>query len=204
MPETTLSAELQANYRREVQRVNKQLGRLEEAYKGREDKLMETAYFSIMRDIKKEFGEDRNRFRYKMPANMNKYRKRMNIIRRFYDKPTSTLSGAKRVYEGRAETLSGKLGVNVTADDLKAFFDSGLWAALRGKYDSGKAVKYWATVEHQRDRMIQQLREGKKVTFRGRYAKDVNSLGLNEMLRSYLSDMGIDAEVRSESEVDAE
>lgn len=203
MPKTTLSPEMQENYRREVQRVNKQLYRLEKAYADKPEKLMETAYGSIMRDIKAEFG-DQKRFGKSMPANMNEYRKRMNIIQRFYDKPTSTLSGTRRVYENRAETLSGKLGVNVTADDLKAFFDNGLWASLRGKYDSAKSVKYWATIERQRDRAIKQLREGKKVTFRGRYAKDVNSIGLDEMLRSYLTDIGIDAEVRSESEVDAE
>lgn len=188
MPKTTLSAELQANYRREVKRVNTQLGRLEAAYKGREDKLMETAYFSIMRDIKKEFGEDRNRFRYKMPANMNQYRKRMNIIQRFYDKPTSTLTGTRNVYEKRAETLSGKLGTQVTADDLKSFFDSGLWKSLYDHFGSAKAMKYWSTIEKQKERAIQQLNAGQKVTFRGRYAGDINKLGIDSMLRDYLSE----------------
>lgn len=187
MPKTTLSAEMQKNYIRAVQRVNKQLYRLEKAYVDNPEKLMETAYSSIQRDIKAEFG-DQKRFGRGMPANVNEYRKRMNIIQRFYDKPTSTLSGMKRVYEGRAKTLSAKLGVTVTADDLKAFFDSGLWKSLYDHFGSAKALKYWSTVEKQKERVIQQLNSGQKVTFRGRYAGDINKLGIDSMLRDYLSE----------------
>lgn len=188
---TTLSDELQAQYKREVARVNKQLYRLEKAYAGNPDKLMETAYGTIMRDIKAEFGEQK-RFGKAMPENLKQFRKRMNIISRFYDKPSATLNGMRRVYSERAATLSKKIGKTFTAEDLKDFFDSGIFSALmdRLNFGSGKAMKYWKTIEVQRERVIKQLEEGKKVTFRGRLAKDLNqageAIGLDNMLREYL------------------
>ena len=87
---TTLSQELQDAYKREVQRVNKQLYRLEKAYAGDPERLMETAYGTLMRDIKAEFG-DQKRFGKGMPANIKEMRKRLNMIRRFYEKPSDAL-----------------------------------------------------------------------------------------------------------------
>ena len=193
---TTLSDELQAQYKREVARVNKQLYRLEKAYAGNPDKLMETAYGTIQRDIKAEFGEQK-RFGKAMPENLKQFRKRMNIISRFYDKPSATLSGMKNVYGKRAATLSKKLGKHFTADDLKNFFDTGIFKALTDRFGSAKAMKYWKTIEVQRDRVAKHLEEGKKVSFRGRLAKEINlfvnqeakemyGVEFDAMLRDYL------------------
>lgn len=186
---TTLSQELQDAYKREVQRVNKQLYRLEKAYAGDPERLMETAYGTLMRDIKAEFG-DQKRFGKGMPANIKEMRKRLNMIRRFYEKPSATLSGMKNVYGKRAATLSKKIGKTFTADDLKNFFDTGIFKALKDRFGSAKAMKYWKTIEVQKDRIAKQLEEGKKVTFRGRLAKDLNeygeAIGLDDMLREYL------------------
>lgn len=185
MAKTTLSKEMQSEYRRAVQRVNKQLYRLEKAYAGKPDQLQATAYSGIMRDIKKEFG-DQKRFGKGMPKNMNEFRKRMNIINRFYEKPSATLSGMKNVYSKRAATLSKKLNTKLTTEDLKNFFDSGLWKALSDRFGSGKAMRYWKTIEKQKQRVVDQLNAGKKVTFRGALAKDINQMGLDSMLRDYL------------------
>lgn len=182
---TTLSPELQAMYKREVARVNKQLYRLEKALAGKPERLAESAYGTLMKEIKKEFGEQR-RFGKGIPANVNIYHKRMNMIRRFYEKPSATLSGWRGVHQKRAETYTKKLGMNLTADDLKDFFESGLWKELLDRFGSAKAIKYWKTVEKQKDRIVQQLNEGKKVTFRGRLAKDINEMGVDDLLREYL------------------
>ena len=182
---TTLSPELQSMYKREVARVNKQLYRLEKALADKPERLAESAYGTLMKEIKKQFGEQK-RFGKEMPADINVFRKRMNIIKRFYEKPSATLSGWRGVHQRRAETYTHKLGINVTADDLKDFFESGLWKALLDRFGSAKAIKYWKTVEKQKDRVVQQLNEGKKVTFRGRLAKDINEMGVDSLLREYL------------------
>lgn len=188
---TTLSKARQEEYRLAVQRVNKQMRRLEKHYGMQEgSKLYSTAYVGIQKYIKKHFGEQKT-FSKEMPADMNIFRSRINAIRRFYEKPSSTLSGMHTVYEKHAVTLSrifsdSEKTVKITADDLKDFFDNGLWKAVEDKYGSGKTMRYWRTIERQKGRIIEQLNQGKKVTLRGKYAKDVNSLGLDSMLREYL------------------
>lgn len=185
---TTLSPAQQEEYRLAVQRINKQLRRMEKHY-GMEEgsKLYSTAYASAMRDIKSEWG-DQKRFGKAMPKNMNEFRKRMNMIRNFYDKPSATLSGIKTIYKKHAETMTQKFGVTITSGDLQSFFDSGVGKELFRAYGSGKAMRYWKTIVRQKDWIIKKLNEGKKVTVRGRYAKDVEALGLDDMLREYLKD----------------
>lgn len=193
---TTLTEEQQALYRREVERVNKQLYRLRIAYKDRPDKLMETAYAKMMRDIKSEFGEQKT-FGRSIPENLNVFRSRLNMIRDFYSKPSATLSGLRNVYEKRAATLSEMIGQKFSADDLKNFFDTGIYKALEDRFGSAKAMKYWKTIEKQKGRIAEQLREGKKISFRGRIAKDLNvyihqeaqsefGVEFDELLRGYI------------------
>lgn len=186
---TTLSDELQAQYKREVARVNKQLYRLEKHYADRPEFLAQSAYGTLMKDIKREFGEQR-RFGKAMPANMAQLRKRLNMIRRFYEKPSATVAGMKKVYAKRAATFSKKFGVTITADEMKDFFENGLWQALTKEYGSAKSVKFWKTIEVQRERIMKQFEEGKKITFQGRIAADINAFveetNFDELLREYL------------------
>ena len=189
--ETKLSPELQETYRREVARVNKQLYRLEKHYAGTGENIMATAYAGLMRDIKAFFGEQK-RFSKSMPATVREYQKRMNAIRRFYEKPTSTITGKKNVFERRAEGLSKATGTKIDPDQLAAMFETGLFRQLiKETFGYVTALKAIARIQKQGERIVKDLQEGKKIVFRGRGAKELNAQlqadpEMTNMLERYL------------------
>lgn len=172
---TTLSADQQAAYKREVARVNKQLYRLEKHYEKTGENIMATAYAGLMRDIKSFFG-DQKRFGKAMPATVREYQKRMNAIRRFYDKPTATITGKKTVFQRRAEGLSRATGSKIDADQLAALFETGLFRQLIqetfGYVSAKKAIGF---IQRQGERIAKDLQQGKKITFRGAGAAILNT-----------------------------
>ena len=188
---TTLSPELQATYKREVARVNKQLYRLEKHYAKTGENIMATAYSGILRDIKSFFGEQK-RFGKGMPATMREYQKRMNAIRRFYDKPTSTITGKKTVFERRAEGLSRATGSKIDPEQLAALFESGLFRQLiKETFGYVTAKKAIGFIQRQGPRIVKDLQQGKKMVFLGRGAATLNNALLEDpemtnMLERYL------------------
>ena len=158
---TTLSDEQQSEYRKAVQRVNKQLYRLEKHYAQTGENLMATAYSGIMRDIKSFFGEQK-RFSKSMPKTVREFQKYMNAINRFYSKPSATLSGMANVYGKRAKTWSKRMGANITADQMKNVFESGLYKELSDAFGSKTALKKLGFIQRQRERIMKQMEEGKK------------------------------------------
>ena len=172
----TLSPEQQEAYRKAVQRVNKQLYRLEKHYAETGENIYATAYGSMMRDIKSFFGDEKKRFSKKMPASVRKYQKFMNAINRFYAKPSATISGMANVYSKRAKTWSKLMGANITADQMRNVFESGLYKELSDAFGSKTALKKLGFIQRQRDRILKQLEEGKKISFLGTGAKELNAI----------------------------
>lgn len=190
---TALSPEQQADYRREVSRVNKQLYRLEKHYEKTGGNIMATAYKGIIRDIKAMFGEQK-RFSKSMPATVREYQKRMNAIRRFYEKPSSTITGAKNVFQKRAESISAKANANVTSEQLMALFETGLFKQLvKDTFGYVTGVKAIGRIQRQGERILRDLEQGKKITFLGRGAGELNRQleadpQMTGMLERYLRD----------------
>ena len=188
---TSLSPELQATYKREVARVNKQLYRLEKHYEKTGENIMATAYAGLMRDIKSFFG-DQKRFSKAMPATVREYQKRMNAIRRFYEKPTSTITGKKTVFERRAEGLSRATGSNIDPEQLAAMFETGLFRQLvKETFGYVSAKKAIGFIQRQSERIAKDLQQGKKIVFRGRGAGVMNTKleedpEMTNMLERYL------------------
>ena len=189
--ETKLSPELQETYRREVARVNKQLYRLEKHYASTGENIMATAYAGLMRDIKAFFGEQK-RFSKSMPATVREYQKRMNAIRRFYEKPTSTITGKKTVFQRRAEALSKVANAEIDPDQLAAMFETGLFRQLvKETFGYVTAVKAIGFIQRQGSRIVKDLQQGKKIVFRGKGAGKLNDKLLEDpemtnMLERYL------------------
>lgn len=188
---TILSEEMQATYTREVWRVNKQLYRLEKHYAKTGENIMATAYAGIMRDIKSFFGEQK-RFSKSMPSTIREYQKRMNAIKRFYDKPSSTITGMKSIYERRAEGLSTATGETITKDQLASMFETGLFKQLvKDTFGYATAMKAIGRIQRQAPRIIKDLQKGKKIVFLGRGAGELNKQlesdpEMTRMLERYL------------------
>lgn len=190
MAKTLLSETQQREYRKAVQRVNKQLYRLEKHYTSSGENIMATAYGSLMRDIKSFFGEQK-RFSKSMPKTVREFQKYMNAINRFYSKPSATLSGMANVYGKRAKTWSKRMGANITADQMKNVFESGLYKELSDAFGSKTALKKLGFIQRQRERIMKQLEEGKKISFLGTNAKELNDIvndstfNFDKVLRAY-------------------
>lgn len=189
MAKTLLSEAQQREYRKAVQRVNKQLYRLEKHYASSGENIMATAYGSVMRDIKSFFGEQK-RFSKKMPATVREYQKIINAIKRFYAKPSATIRGMANVYSKRAKTWSKKMNANITADDMRDIFESGLYKEFASVYGSATVLRAIGMVERQADRLMDLIKQGKKVYFLGQNVKDLNDKlseipDLDAVLRRY-------------------
>lgn len=172
---TKLTEEQQEHYRLEVQRINKQLYRLEKHYEETGENIYATAYVGAMRDIKAFFG-DQKRFSKSMPVTVREYQKIINAINRFYAKPSATLTGMQNVYGKRAKTWSRKMGADITADQMRNVFESGLYKELTDAFGSSTALKKLGFIQRQRERILKQLAEGKKITFLGTNAKELNDV----------------------------
>ena len=190
MAKTALTPSQQAEYRRAVERVNKQLYRLEKHYAKTGENLMATAYSGVQRDIKSFFGEQK-RFSKSMPATLRDYQKRMNAINRFYSKPSATITGMQNIYGKRAQSWSKIMGAKITSEQMKNVFESGLYKELTDLYGSKTALKKLGMIERQKSRIMQQMEAGKKISFLGAGAKELNealrseAFELNDVLRRY-------------------
>ena len=184
---TSLSPAQQKQYRTAVERVNKQLYRLEKSAAATGENILDYAYKNIQRDIKSFFG-DQKRFSKAMPKTMREFQKRMNAINRFYSMPTSTVSGMKKVYKKRAESISKRMGVTVTADQLKKVFETGLFRELYQQYGSKTAMKMIGAIEKQKDKILDQMAAGEKIKFSGEYSRRLNSAGVDDILERYLKE----------------
>ena len=191
-----ISPDLQKEYRRAVERVNKQLYRLEKAsakegYRG----ILDYAYRNAMRDIQAMGGG--KRFSKSMPQTMREYRKRMNAIRRFEEKPTSKLTGVKNIYEKRAGTFSKKAGTDIGWEGMAKIFESGLWESLVNRFESKTAQKMIGRIQKDADKLKEQMARGEAIQFNRHsvYGRMLNEAmggqgGLSEMLMRYLDGAG--------------
>ena len=190
MAKKKLTEAQKADYRRAVNRINKQLYRLEQHYAETGEDITKTAYVSVMRDIKSFFGEGKKRFSKVIPDGIRKYQKIMNAIKRFYEKPSSTISGMANVYSKRAKTWSKKMNADITADDMKDIFESGLYRELANHYGSATVLKKIGMIERQAERIKELVKQKKKIYFLGSGAKELNDdlaedIALDSVLRRY-------------------
>ena len=190
-----ISPELQKEYRRAVERVNKQLYRLEKAsaregYTG----ILDYAYRNAMRDIKAMGGG--KRFSKSVPQTMREYRKRMNAIERFESKPPSKLTGVKNIYEKRAETFSKKAGTDINWEGMAKIFESGLWESLVNRFESKTAQKMIGRIQKDAEKLREQMKAGEVLQFNTHsvYGRMLNAEmgenGISEMLMRYLNGAG--------------
>lgn len=83
------------------------------------------AYRRAMSDIETWSGEGATRFNTKPPEDMQALRAKINDIKTFLGKPSSTKSGIKAVYQKRIDTLNKNHNTNFTINDIIKLFGDG-------------------------------------------------------------------------------
>lgn len=179
-----------ADYIKAVKRINRQLQRIAKASREGGEDYTDYAYRLAMYDIKSIFGyahggRERRTFSTVIPTtktgkpDQRRMAKVMRAIERFYEHPTATLTGIKDIYSKRAKTLSAKFGLEegeeLTANQLKKLFDSGLWRDLKKEgYGSKTIVKIIGDITKQKNELKEQLKKGDSIIeIDSRYSKRI-------------------------------
>lgn len=188
---TTLTEEQQKTYFRAVEKVNRQLRRLAAHEREKGGKITQYAYRVLQADIKSFFGPGKKRFSTTdVPRDMRSYIARMNAIEAFYRMPTATLTGSKQIYDKRAASLSQSIGLEMSGDQLRRVFESGLFDQLMRVYGSATALKAVGEITETRKNIKEQLDAGQKIIFSGEAAELLNT---PEISSKYVDEQFMDA-----------
>ena len=167
--------DLMKEYRRLAKRADQRLVRIERASgkrgsikgesakKGMEN-LISYAYKKAMMDIRQWSGPGASRFNTAPPtgkdtrANIMKLRAKIQDIKDFLEKPTSTVSGTEKIYQRRAEGLSESWGIDMTWQEIKQVTDSALFEKLESKMDRYIVLKVLGVIQDNKDNVEKRLK----------------------------------------------
>lgn len=159
--------ELMQDYKRLAKSADARLRALEGArYKKGFEAITQYAYKRAMHDIGR--GE-RGRFDISV-KNMtyNEILGRMNDVRRFYQSPTSTITGTRAVYVANAEKFNENFGTNFTWQQLAVLFDkdTGLYAKITNsdnKLGSPRIVRAIAIMKQNKKQVLNAIDKNKDI-----------------------------------------
>lgn len=161
--------ELQQEYKILANRANKRMRALERLAENPEYKaVLGYSYRNATHDLK-GLGEltKHNRFSLditRMAAkdtNINHLTALIVVAQSFLDSPSSTKRHIDIVYGNRAKTLNRKFNTNLTADDMKTFFESAYWEKLSNNLGSQTAMIVIGKIQKNTDKILAQVRESK-------------------------------------------
>lgn len=164
--------DLVKEYRKLAKRADQRLVRLEKLSGQKNFKqVKQWAYKNAVTDAL-IWGADVNRprFNIKPPTDKNgkpstiKLQAKIQDIKNFLEKPTSTKAGIIQIYQKKADTLNEKYknyGLNLTWSDVGDFFESKLYKKLAGSYGSGTRIKAIATIKQNEAEVLKNFAQHK-------------------------------------------
>ena len=156
MPRT--KAELMRDYKRLAKSADARLRALEGArYKKGFEAITQYAYKRAMHDIGRG---DRGRFDVSVKnKTYNEIVGMMNDVRRFYQSPTSTITGTRAVYVNNTKAFNDKFSTNFTWQQLAVLFDknTGLYEKITNsdnKLGSPRIVRAIAIMQNNKKKVL--------------------------------------------------
>lgn len=164
--------DLLKEYRKLAKRADQRLVRLEKLSMQKNFKqVKQWAYKNAAIDaIEWGANPEKPRFNIKPPVNEKGQIKTVSLkakiqdIKNFLEKPTSTKAGIISVYQKKADTLNEKYkqyGLDLTWSDVGTFFESALYKKLAKKYSSGTVVKAIATIKKNEGEVLKDFQQKK-------------------------------------------
>lgn len=183
--------ELMQDYKRLAKSADARLRALEGArYKKGFEAITQYAYKRAMHDIGR--GE-RGRFDISV-KNMtyNEILGRMNDVRRFYQSPTSTITGTRAVYVANAEKFNENFGTNFTWQQLAVLFDkdTGLYEKINNsdnKLGSPRIVRAIAIMKQNKKQVLNAIEKHKELNIVNEDAPAMQTL--QYIINSYPDDV---------------
>lgn len=137
---------IEAYAKRLAMQSNKRLQRLNQ-YAEREHMkgIKNYAYKQAMRDIQSEtlsWGRPGAKtYGLSMPADKKALQSKINSMVKFLESPTSTLTGIKKIYQERANTINERYGTNFTWEELANYYEKDISDINDSKYGSKTLIK---------------------------------------------------------------
>ena len=186
--------DLVKEYRKLAKRADQRLVRLEKLSTQKDFKqVKQWAYKNAVTDAL-EWGAspDRPRFNIKPPSSTISLKAKIQDIKNFLEKPTSTRSGIIDVYEQKAQTLNEKYkeyGLNLNWSDVGTFFESSLYKKLSKKYSSGTVIRAIATIKKNESKVIKDFDQHKASHIKTEDDDMIINDAINRMTSYYKSDV---------------
>ena len=158
--------DLVKEYRKLAKRADQRLVRLEKLSTQKDFKqVKQWAYKNAVTDAL-EWGASpsKPRFNIAPPKSTISLKAKIQDIKNFLEKPTSTRSGIIDVYEKKAATLNEKYkeyGLDLNWSDVGTFFESSLYKKLSKKYSSGTVIRAIATIKKNESKVIKDFDQHK-------------------------------------------
>lgn len=161
-PEETL----EHYYRRLAKVADQRLVRLEKLAESGErgyQNVKKWAYDSAMADIKAFDGENARRFNTAPPVEERQMLQKINSMKRFLGKVTSSKSKIRQSYDARAASFNKKYGTNVSWEEIGNAYESKAMEKLKNKYGSDSIARAIANIRNHKEELQKVKEENKKI-----------------------------------------
>lgn len=186
--------DLVKEYRKLAKRADQRLVRLEKLSTQKDFRqVKQWAYKNAVTDAL-QWGANVNKPRFNIapPKSTISLKAKIQDIKNFLEKPTSTRSGIIDVYEQKAQTLNEKYkdyGLNLNWSDVGTFFESNLYKKLAKKYSSGTVIKAIATIKQNEGKVLKDFEQHKASHIKTEDNDMIINDAINRMTSYYKSDV---------------
>lgn len=186
--------DLVKEYRKLAKRADQRLVRLEKLSTQKDFRqVKQWAYKNAVTDAL-QWGANVNKPRFNIapPKSTISLKAKIQDIKNFLEKPTSTRSGIIDVYEQKAQTLNEKYkdyGLNLNWSDVGTFFESNLYKKLAKKYSSGTVIKAIATIKQNEGKVLKDFDQHKASHIKTEDNDMIINDAINRMTSYYKSDV---------------
>ena len=153
------------------------------------ESILNYAYRTAAKDIQKWTppGDQSKapRWQRAAPADTNTLKAKIKDIEKFLRKPTSTMTGVKKIYMKRTDTINRKYGTNFTWQSLANYFESGVAEKGGSQYGSKTFLKAIGTIQKQPAEVLDKIKKGEEAHIQ------VKNAAVRNAIESMLADNGL-------------
>lgn len=131
--------------------------------------------------------EKKPRWQRNAPTDTRTLKAKIADIEKFLNKKTSTVTGVKKVYEKRANTINKKYDTNFTWQQLANYFDTGLAEKTSDKYGSKTMLKAIGVIQKSPEKALAIIKQKSEDHIQVSNVAVKNTV--NELLKEYGTDI---------------
>lgn len=181
-------------YRKLAKRADQRLVRLEKLSTQKDFKqVKQWAYKNAVTDaLQWGANPEKPRFNIKPPKSTVSLKAKIQDIKNFLEKPTSTKAGIIKIYDKKAQTLNEKYkeyGLDLSWSDVGTFFESKLYKKLAKQYSSGTVIKAIATLKQNEGELLKDFQQHKASHIKTEDNDMIIDDAIGRMTRYYKNDV---------------